>query len=130
VTLEAYNVSTSQVITVNYTTNSSGQGQFSLPAGSYVFNFKAPGYLAKTYGSMSNPYTVSSGQSSFNLSYPPLIGGDFYSDGVVNSVDYTSGYLEYYGSYNEPTDIDASGEVNSLDFGVMESNWLLTSESY
>jgi hypothetical protein len=110
-------------------TNANGVGQITVPEGDYYFLLKTSGYLAKRYGSLNNPYTIIPTTTSIDLSYPPLVGGDYNGDGVVNEIDYTLKYLVYFQEYDEATDLDASGVVNSLDFAIMRSNWGLSDDT-
>jgi hypothetical protein len=110
-------------------TNANGVGQITVPEGDHYFLLKASGYLAKRYGSLNNPYVITSTTGSVDLSNPPLVGGDFNDDGVVNEIDYTLGYLANFQEYDEAADLDASGIVNSLDFAVMRSNWGLSDDT-
>ena len=108
----------------NYNTNS--QGEFSLPLfpGSYEFLIDTPGYLAKAYRGIS----IVEGSVSLDLS-DPLLGGDFNNDGEINEVDYTLRFMPSFNGADAIVDLDGSGRVNSLDYGIMRENWNLVDDA-
>jgi hypothetical protein len=116
--------------TLNLTTNTEGQTTLSLLPGNYLMLIKSPGRLAKRFGSQLNPVVISSTTTGLDFSASPLIGGDLNNDGVVNEIDYTSLFLSSFRSHNATIDLDGSGEVNNLDFGIMRSSWGLLSDTF
>jgi len=55
----------------------------------------------------------------------PLFGGDLNHDNLVDMLDFTR--LRYF--WMQPTteaDIDGDGAVNSVDYGILRSNWYLS----
>ena len=81
----------------------------------------APGYLARKVANVN----IVSGNLYLDLSSAIIAGGDFNNDGEVNEVDYTVGYIPNFSSSYATADLDGSGKVNSLDFGIMRNNWNL-----
>lgn len=116
--------------TINLTANNQGQATLSLYPGNYVFVVKPVGYLAKRFGSMASPIVITQGVSTLDFSNVIILGGDLNGDGVVNEVDYTVGFLTNFGLTNPTADLDSSGQVNTLDFAIMRSNWNLTDDSF
>ncbi len=114
---------------VNTSTKSSGATQVFMETGNYILLVKAPGYLAKKFGSSSSPINVGFGILTLNFADSPLLGGDFNGDGVVNDIDYTLHLLTSFGTANTVVDLDGSGEVNNLDYGVMRTNINLTDDT-
>jgi hypothetical protein len=117
-------------------TNSAGQFTLSINPGNYDILLTSPGYLAKKYEAV----VVTTGTTSINLTLLTdpnpqvgaegvLIGGDLVDDGVINAVDYGNKFLNDFGGTNAITDLDLSGQVNSLDFAVMRPNWGATDET-
>ncbi len=126
----AYKLVNSQTLTtVNLSTNSNGEGSISFVPGDYIFQLKAPGYLASSFGSQLNPIRITSTLTSLDLTQNPLLGGDFNGDGEVNEIDFTSFFLPGFRTASPTVDLDGSGEVNNLDFGIMRTNWGLRSGS-
>lgn len=111
------------------TTNTSGQVITALVPGDYIFLADAPGFLKRRYGSDNSPVQITSGNLLLNLSALPLLGGDFNNDDIVNEVDYTLNFLPNFLTNNAVVDLDGSGEVNNLDYGIMRSNWGLRSDT-
>lgn len=108
--------------------SSTGQGLFSVIPGNYIVKVKAPGYLARVFGTPSSPTIITSTSTTLDFTTKPLLGGDFNGDGVINEVDYTAQFLPNFLQANTLIDLDGSGQVNNLDFGIMRSNWSLTDE--
>lgn len=103
--------------------NSSGEMVITIAPGSYVFLLDVPGYLARRIGTNSQPVVISPNNQLLDLSTTLLLGGDFNDDGVVNEVDFTLLFLANYAKTHATVDLDASGQVNNLDFGIMRNNW-------
>lgn len=107
----------------SFNVNANGQGLFSFMPGNYIMLIKAPGYLARLFGSSTNPLIINTTISTLDLTLNPLLGGDFNGDGVINEVDYSSKFLPAFLENDSLVDLDGSGQVNNLDFGIMRSNW-------
>jgi regulation of enolase protein 1 (concanavalin A-like superfamily) len=112
-----------------FTTNDDGEGSVSIAPGDYVMLMDAPGYLQRRFGDDTNPVTITPGNLYLDLSSLPLLGGDFNDDGIVNAVDYTANFLPGFLTSDPVVDLDASGEVNNLDFTIMRNNWNLVDET-
>ncbi len=119
--------STAQTVTV--TPNTSAQTTTSLLPGSYVFLVKAPGYLPRRYGSDQTPIVIGTATTTVDFTGATLLGGDFNNDGVINEVDYTLKFLTSFAKVDNIVDLDGSGQVNNLDYGVMRSNWSIAGDS-
>ena len=102
--------------------NTNPQGEFSLPmaAGFYEALIDAPGYLARVYGGIY----IREGAMNLVLSNP-LLGGDFNDDGEINEVDYTLKFMPSFNGADAVVDLDGSGMVTGLDYGIMRENWNL-----
>lgn len=113
---------------ITTTTDSLGKVTVSLADGNYIFMIDTPGYLARRHGSIASPVQINA--LTGTVTYPILLGGDFNDDGVVNEVDYTLNFLPNFLTSNSLVDLDGSGEVNNLDFGVMRSNWGFVNDTF
>lgn len=113
---------------VNLTTDANGETLMNLIQGNYLFLVKPQGYLAKKFGSTASPLSIAPNSSVLDFSNTTLLGGDFNGDGVINEVDYTLQFLNKFKTNDAMVDLDGSGEVNNLDFGIMRSNWGLTDD--
>ena len=114
---------------LNLTSNAAGQVTTPLLPGNYVFLVKAPGYLAKRMGTTSAPVVITSTTTTLDFTSSILLGGDLHEDGVVNEVDYTLKFLTAFGLATPLSDLDSSGQVNTLDFAIMRGNWNLTDDT-
>lgn len=121
--------------TININTQTNGDALFSLLPGNYEMLVKVPGYLAKKFPTTGNgAITINTGLSSQVLdltTFGPLLGGDFNDDGIVNEIDYTlnSGFFGKFLTNDAIVDLDGSGQVNNLDFGIMRANWFESSDT-
>jgi len=113
---------------LNMYTNTSGEIQLAITPGNYLVLVKSPGYLARKFGDFISPLAVTSEQTLLDLTPSPLLGGDFNEDGVINEVDYALKFLPNFLTDDSVVDLDASGEVNNLDFGIMRLNWSLADD--
>src|SRR5690606_25027778 len=98
---------------------------FSLFPGNYEIWIKAPGYLARKFGTATTPVAITQGTMVLDFTSFPLLGGDFNGDGTINEVDYSLHFLTKFRTNDPMVDLDGSGEVNNLDFAIMRSNWAL-----
>jgi hypothetical protein len=80
------------------------------------------GYLTRLY---SNPDLTNTSLVIFLI--PQLLAGDFNSDGIINSLDYSLMNSHWFTNYPS-TDINKDGLVNSLDFSLLSRNWFKTGE--
>jgi hypothetical protein len=103
------------------TTNTDGEFTKSFIPGVYQLLIDSSGYLARRFGNVN----IVSGNLYLDLSGTVLIGGDFNNDGEVNEVDYTLDFIPFFNTSNTTADLDGSGQVNTLDFSIMRSNWSL-----
>jgi hypothetical protein len=103
--------------------DSNGVITISVVPGNYTMLIKASGYLGRKFN-----LNVSNISNSFDFRATPVLGGDYNGDGVVNVVDFAQ-YLAAYKSVNTTIDLDKSGEVNGLDFGILRTNWNLTEDA-
>ncbi len=106
-------------------TDNQGRAQVTLAQGVYDILIDSAGYLARVYRNVN----IGSG-TYLDLSASPLLGGDFNDDGVVNSVDYSAYFYPNYRSQSTLVDLDASGEVNNLDYSIMRNNWSYVSGAF
>lgn len=118
--------------TRNLTTNAEGQVIVSLLPGNYSFLVRARGYLARRFASSTAPISIGPGITAIDFTNSPMLGGDLNEDGVVNEVDYTLKFIHptIFGSADFWADLDNSGQVNTLDFGIMRSNWNLANDTF
>ena len=131
VVIEFKNTATNEITTVTTSTNSQGSALASVPAGDYMILLDAPGYLARQFGSTDQPISIAQSTSiqTIDLTTGVLLGGDFNNDGIVNEADYAF-FVNNFKTDNAIADLDASGEVNNLDFSVMRSNWGAESQTF
>ncbi len=130
VTINGRTSSGTDEFSLNTSTNTNGVALVSLNAGNYRLRIDSPGYLARVFGTTSSPIVIGSSTTLVNLSSTPLLGGDFNNDGVVNDIDYTLHFLTSYGKSSDLVDLDRSGQVNNLDYGVMRTNFNLVDDSF
>jgi cell division septation protein DedD len=110
----------------NLPLNTDGTFQLTYPSGNYQFLAKTRGYLARLFG----PINITTSTRTIDLTSTPLLGGDLNGDGTINSLDYST-FLSVFRSTaisNSFADLDGSGEINNLDFGIMRTNWGLSSD--
>ncbi|MBI5530202.1 MAG: fibronectin type III domain-containing protein [Candidatus Doudnabacteria bacterium] len=80
------------------------------------------GYLSRVITNVDT--TINSGSA---ISVPTLYAGDFNSDGIINSLDFSA--MNSHWNQNYPTtDINKDSLINSLDFAVLKNNWNKTGE--
>jgi hypothetical protein len=117
---------------LNLTTDTTGKVITPLLPGNYVFLVKSSGYLARRFASAAAPITIGVNTSSIDFTNSPLLGGDLNGDKTVNEVDYTLKFLppNIFGTADLLADLDSSGQVNNLDFGIMRGNWNLTDDTF
>lgn len=80
---------------------------------------------SQTYYFSISAYDTSANESAFSSQVSKLISNsaDFNSDGRVNSVDFGI-MMSNWGSTARPaSDINKDGIVNSVDFGILMSQW-------
>ncbi len=123
VTIEIKKLSNNQTSEVQSQTNTNGQVSINVASGNYIFTVKAPGYLAKKFGTNTNPINITAQEQLINLTQSPLLGGDFNQDGEINEIDYTLHVLPNFFKNYSLADLDRSGELNALDFAIMRDNW-------
>lgn len=114
---------------ITVTTSTGGGATVNINPGSYILLVDAPGYLARRFGSTTSAIVIVQNQGTLNLTTTPLLGGDLNDDGVVNEVDYTLRFLPNFLTANDTYDLDGSGQINNLDFGIMRSNWNRVSDT-
>lgn len=119
----------SNPVTRNLTTSANGEATLSLLPGNYLFLIKGQGYLARRYGSTAQPLVINAGDQFLDLTGYPLLGGDFNNDGEINEIDYVTYFMPKFNTADAATDLDGSGNVNNLDFGVMRPNWNLVNDT-
>jgi hypothetical protein len=80
---------------------------------------------SQTYYFSVTAYDTSNNESAFSSQVSKLISmsADFNSDGRINSVDFGI-MMSNWGSTARPSsDINQDGTVNSVDFGILMSQW-------
>jgi chitodextrinase len=81
-----------------------------------------PGYLAKKVESIDLRSTTLT-----DVIFPALPAGDFNSDKLINSLDFS--YMNgKWGGVDSLADLNRDGAVNTLDFSFLSKNWLLAGE--
>ena len=100
-------------------TDASGKLTFpssvTLAAGNYDFLTAANSYLKKKQLNVALA-------SNTTLALAQLTAGDFNSDNVINSLDWSVMNTQWF-SNNSQSDINGDSIVNSLDFSYLNSNW-------
>lgn len=117
------------------TTNSDGEISITLPSGSYTALVQdVPGYLDRRFEDIGIVTPVAQGDNPNYINFPvPLLGGDINGnngsgDDIVNSIDYAV-FIDNFREDTSYVDLDASGEVNNLDFSIIRSNWEIQSHT-
>jgi hypothetical protein len=69
------------------------------------------------------PSGTTASTQTFSFSLPPRpLQGDINQDGTVNTLDWGIMNSQWFTS-NPQSDLNADGFVNSIDFGLMNANW-------
>lgn len=113
----------------NVSVSANQEINFDLVLGDYLVEINAPGYLHKVFGTDVSPLHIVSGIKYLDMTDKPLLGGDFNGDNVVNEIDYSLYFIGQFGSSDNLTDLDGSGRVNNLDYGIMRANWGISGDS-
>ncbi|MBM2820848.1 MAG: serine protease, subtilase family [Candidatus Berkelbacteria bacterium] len=104
----------------NLSTDSSGKtsgANATLWLGNYDLKIKAPNFLSQTIKNKA----LSDG---ILLDFGILKGGDIDNNNIINSIDFSKQISKW--SQSDPlTDINKDGTTNSLDFGILNSNWFV-----
>jgi chitodextrinase len=124
--VEYLNPSTlAKIYQANITTNTLGTYTMDVPTGllpTVDMRAAVPGYLTK------NVQGIDLRNSAItDVTFPTLPAGDFNSDKIINSLDFS--YMN--GKWGGPdllADVNKDGEVNSLDFAFLSRNWNLAGE--
>lgn len=107
------------------TADTSGYYTVDVPSGllpTVTMRMVVPGYLSKLQSNVDLRNT-----SILDVTFPTLPAGDFNSDQLINSLDFS--YMNSKWSTADPlADLNRDGAVNSLDFAYLSNNWLLTGE--
>jgi hypothetical protein len=125
-TIEFINPSnTTKIYEASVTTDALGKYTVNVPSGLIAnVNLRAnvPGYLTKLATNIDlRDSTV------IDITFPKLPAGDFNSDRLVNSLDFS--YLNSrWGGPDALADVNRDGEVNTLDFAFLSINWALVGE--
>jgi len=122
ITIEMKKLSNNQTTIIQSQTNTDGQSSINATSGNYIFTIKAPGYLAKKFGTTTTPINITTQGQLINLTQSPLLGGDFNGDGEINEIDYILHVLPNFFKNYSLADLDRSGELNALDFAIMRDN--------
>lgn len=116
----------------------------SLPVGSHVLLVDYPGYLVQSYGTAENPLVLDSSSTGATIQLHgdnqdlPLLGGDYNGDTEINGADYgillrsflSDNTFEDQNGDTVVLDLDGSGQVNSLEYAIMRSNWGESDKSF
>jgi len=105
----------------SYTGNADATGKVALPTGNplsqgtYDLLVSTPNYLKKKLLNIAlNPNST--------VPLPQLTAGDFNSDNVINSLDWSLMNANWFGAASS-TDVNNDGITNSLDFSYLNANW-------
>ena len=111
-----------KIFQASFIADSSGQYIIDVPAGLLSAVNLRPvisGYLSQTLPNIDLRNT-----SVLDANFPTLPAGDFNSDQLINSLDFS--YMNgKWGTNDALSDINRDGIVNSLDFAYVSNNWLL-----
>ncbi len=115
----------SKIYQASFTTNTSGQYTIDVPAGllpTVTLRPVVSGYLSKLLGGVDLRNI-----SVLDVNFPTLPAGDFNSDQLINSLDFS--YMNgKWGASDTLADVNRDGLVNSLDFAYLSNNWMLAGE--
>ena len=114
-----------EVYQASITTNTSGYYTINVPAGLLPTVTMRPvvsGYLSKLLANIDLRNTAVT-----DVNFPALPAGDFNSDQLVNSLDFS--YMnDKWNLSDQLSDVNRDGAVNSLDFAYLSNNWLQSGE--
>lgn len=115
----------SKVYQASITTDTSGHQIIDVPSGllpTVTFRPVVSGYLSKLL-----PNVDLRNASVLDANFPTLPAGDFNSDQLINSLDFS--YMNDKWNISDTlADINRDSTVNSLDFAYLSNNWLLIGE--
>jgi chitodextrinase len=120
--LDGQNVVLSEV---SFTTDSTGEAQVEIPdsmPATASLRVTANGFLPRKVNAVNL-----SDLSLLEVTIPQLLGGEFNSDSLINSLDFSIMNGKWQTSDNL-TDLNKDGQVNSLDFAFLSKNWLQPGE--